>query len=176
MTIPYVYKMININTDEFYIGCRYSEGCHPEESFDIYASSSKLVKDRIRRNPNEWKKIVLYTGNPEKVLLEESSLIKMNINHSLCLNGRNIDGLINIRKKKIKNLPAVDESDINKRLETISSKIKSSRIEQDITCEQLAKAIGIARTTLARIEQGSGNSEISSILKAIQILNIKDIF
>lgn len=47
MTIPYTYLLKFIPTNQFYYGVRFAEGCHPNELFNTYFSSSKIVKRLI---------------------------------------------------------------------------------------------------------------------------------
>ena len=172
MTIPYVYKMINQKTNEYYIGCRYMQGCDPDENFDVYASSSRTVKHMIKNNPINWKKDVLFIGDIEKVQLEESYLIKQYSQDPLCLNGLRQDGTKVSKPKAEIQLPSVDETAIENMLQTLGFKIRQARKDKRISIEALAKAINVSRTTMSRIENGSIGSEIGSVYKAIQVLGI----
>jgi len=44
MTTPYTYLLHHIPTNMFYYGVRYKEGCHPEDFWKNYFTSSNVVK------------------------------------------------------------------------------------------------------------------------------------
>lgn len=172
MTTPYIYKMINVKTGQYYVGCRYTEGCDPNEGFDIYASSSRIVKTMIRSAPQDWIKQVLFTGDTEAVLLEEGYLIKQHIDNPMCLNGLRSDGTKTSKKRQPAQLPDVDETALANTLKELGEKIRKARKNNNATVEELGKAIGVSRATMTRIEQGYSNLEISSVYKALQVLGL----
>lgn len=49
MTIPYTYRIQFIPTGEYYYGVRYAKNCHPNELWVRYFTSSKKVKNLIRK-------------------------------------------------------------------------------------------------------------------------------
>lgn len=173
MTTPYLYKMINKETNQFYIGCRYTEGCDPNESFETYASSSRLVKKMIRDNPDNWEKVILLKGTEELVLLEEGYMIKQNIDNPLCLNGLNGD---RIRPKKgpkpCAPIPELNIEDYNNKLKELGEKIKYVRKSKGIYQQNLADRMGIARSTLLKLETNPEKVEIGTIIKALLLLEI----
>jgi DNA-binding XRE family transcriptional regulator len=173
--MPYLYKMINKETNEFYIGCRYTEGCDPNESFEIYASSSKLVKKMIRDNPEQWEKIILLEGTEELVLLEEGYMIKQNIDNPLCLNGLNGGSIRPKTGRKPKLGMPITELNIheyNNQLKVLSEKIKTVRNSKNISQQNLADKLGISRSTLLRLETNPDKVEMGTIIKALLLLEI----
>lgn len=73
MTTAYIYKWTHIPTNKWYIGCRTKENCHPD---DGYICSSKIVKPLIENALNDWRREILYTGNPADIILLESQLLE----------------------------------------------------------------------------------------------------
>lgn len=47
MTTPYTYLLKHKPTGKVYYGCRFAEGCHPDEFWNTYKTSSKYVKELI---------------------------------------------------------------------------------------------------------------------------------
>jgi hypothetical protein len=76
MTQPYVYKFTHLPTLKWYIGSRWKEGCHPDESFEAYPSSGKLTKKMILANPEEWSKEIIDIGTKEYVLELETIILQ----------------------------------------------------------------------------------------------------
>jgi hypothetical protein len=87
----FVYKWTHLLTGKWYIGCRTAKGCHPE---DGYITSSKLVKNLIKTNPEEWQREILHTGTPEEILNLEVALLEEfdAKNNPLSYNQHNGDG------------------------------------------------------------------------------------
>ena len=52
----------------------------------------------------------------------------------------------------------------------IRNRVKISRIEKDLTQEELAERIGVTRQTIGLIEKGSYNPTISLCLKMCKVL------
>lgn len=46
----YVYRIKHTPSGKFYIGCRYAEGCHPDDLWTSYFTSSSAVKELIARD------------------------------------------------------------------------------------------------------------------------------
>jgi hypothetical protein len=49
MTLPYTYLLKHKPTGKFYYGCRFAEGCNPEEFWVSYKTSSKYVKELVEQ-------------------------------------------------------------------------------------------------------------------------------
>lgn len=49
MTVPYTYLLKHLPTGKVYYGCRFAEGCHPQEFWKSYKTSSKYVKQLIEQ-------------------------------------------------------------------------------------------------------------------------------
>ena len=49
MTIPFTYLIKHVPTNRYYYGVRYKKGCHPNDLWTKYFTSSKKVKGLIRR-------------------------------------------------------------------------------------------------------------------------------
>jgi len=172
MTTPYLYKFTNKETNQYYIGCRYTEGCDPEEGFEVYASSSRIVKKMIRENPTVWEKNILLTGTTELVLLEEGYLIKQHIDNPLCLNGLSSDGTRRKRQPKTNSVPDLDVELYEKQLGNLGERIKKSRITRGYTQQMICDKIGISRSTMSNIEKSVGTTEIGIVLKAMQVVGL----
>ena len=171
---PYVYKVTHKYTGQYYYGCRYTEGCSPTESFDIYATSSWGVKQMIRSAPQEWTKEVLFEGNKETVLIEEASLIKLATNDYLCLNGNTL--VNSVRRKKEKPTLSFDESKVNNLLKEIGNLIRSTRKAKGINATELSKASKISRVTLHRIEKGYDSIAMGSVFNVLVVLELEELF
>ena len=48
-TIPFTYLLKHINTNKYYYGVRFKKGCHPNDLWTKYFTSSKRVKALIRK-------------------------------------------------------------------------------------------------------------------------------
>ena len=107
-TIPlsYVYKITNIETNEFYIGSRTCKEVRtirtPEQDLLIHYYTSSPLKHQISESPEKFKGEILFRSNESilnpKTNKEESVsywyeqlLIKENIKNPLCLNKHYID-------------------------------------------------------------------------------------
>jgi hypothetical protein len=98
--LPYVYKITNIITEEFYIGSRYQNvklGLRPEKDIGVtYFTSGKLEK-QFKQNPNNFIKEILFTDiNVDIVYTSEQNYIKEHIKNPLCLNKQYTDSQGNI--------------------------------------------------------------------------------
>lgn len=85
---PYVYKLTDIKTGEFYIGVRYANTVTPELDLGIkYFSSSKVIKQRGFLNFE--KEIVQTFNNKNSAIDLESKLIEEAWGNPLLLNRHN---------------------------------------------------------------------------------------
>lgn len=50
MNVPYTYLIKHVPSDSVYYGVRYARDCHPFDLWDTYFTSSRHVKDLIRRD------------------------------------------------------------------------------------------------------------------------------
>jgi hypothetical protein len=57
----------------WYLGCRWKDGCYPLET--CYFTSSKIVKPKIRANPDDWIREILLLGNPCQVVQIEHNFL-----------------------------------------------------------------------------------------------------
>lgn len=87
-TQPYVYYIYHRPTRQYYIGCRYAKGCHPNELWKTYFTSSKRIHKLIQEFGYDsfshfcWEKC----NTREEVLLLEEKLIKSCYKEDNCLN------------------------------------------------------------------------------------------
>jgi hypothetical protein len=58
----------------WYVGSRTARGCHPD---DGYICSSKIVKNLIEQNPEEWERTIVETGDPQTMYDLESLILQM---------------------------------------------------------------------------------------------------
>jgi hypothetical protein len=89
---PYVYKITNKETGEFYIGSRVANvklELTPEEDFGVvYFTSGKLEK-QFKQNPNLFKTQIIYRYDDYNVCYwYEQLTIRENIKDEKCINGR----------------------------------------------------------------------------------------
>lgn len=128
----YVYKITNINTNEFYIGYRTcSKSISPLDDLGvIYFTSGKLQKS-FRENPNDYTKEILCTFNKKNdAYLHEQKIISKNISNPLCKN-------INVNSKAyLDNF--ITENTVNNKL-SLSKQRKIKRKEEN-TKKRAAKA------------------------------------
>lgn len=74
MTIAYIYKWTHIPTLKWYIGSRTSRNCHPG---DGYICSSGLVKPLIKDSPDDWKREIIFTGDPIDIRNLEGEILSL---------------------------------------------------------------------------------------------------
>lgn len=91
MYYPYVYKITNIETDEFYIGYRSAnvrfKRTPIEDLLIHYFTSSKTMKFKIKANPDKFKGEILFSfDDTDIVYWYEQVSIKQQISNSLCMN------------------------------------------------------------------------------------------
>ena len=149
---------------------------HPvtKEPFYIGKGTQDRAYER-RDRPEKWRNIIsslkaegltysieiLHICDSEEIALalEKSEIAKY-------------DHLTNIRE----NYTAVEVTDVpsfEKDLQYLGRQIRDARSGQDIRAYELAKALGISRVTLMKIEEGKGiNSEIGIILKILHKLGL----
>lgn len=73
MTTAYVYKWTHLPTMKYYIGSKTSRGCHPN---DGYICSSKSIKPHIEKNPQEWQRTIIATGQPNEMYKLETDILQ----------------------------------------------------------------------------------------------------
>lgn len=90
-TQAYLYKWTHISSGMWYIGCRTSKGCHPE---DGYLCSSTLIKPLLIESPTKWSREILCISNPEYIINLESNYLHIldAKNDPLSFNQHNGDG------------------------------------------------------------------------------------
>ena len=82
--IPYVYKVTNIITGQFYIGMKVTPG---EIGIDYFTSSTnKEFKSDFKKNPTKYFCEKLFMGDQQEVALKESELISTYKDDPLILN------------------------------------------------------------------------------------------
>lgn len=76
MTKAYLYRWTQLSTGKWYEGSRTKSGCHPD---DGYICSSRIVKESIRKNPNDWNRQILVIGSSPYIRnLETARLQNLN--------------------------------------------------------------------------------------------------
>ncbi len=147
MTIPYTYLLKFLPTAHVYYGVRFREGCHPNELFKTYFSSSKTVKTLIEHyGANSFEYTIRKTFNNKKdaVIWEQKVLLRIKAaeKHFFLNKSNNMKGIIrgvgnynwvynNQTKKRIlllKGLPIPVGFNIGKGPEKIFGKIIISNI------------------------------------------------
>ena len=102
-----VYKVINLITNEYYIGVHKTTDC-----FDNYLGSGIHIKNQIKKYGKEnFKKEILFEYNNEfQAYQKEIQLVEENINNKLCLNigpggigGAKFEGKHHTNETKLKN-------------------------------------------------------------------------
>lgn len=98
MTIAYVYIWTEIATGKWYVGARGAKGCHPD---DGYICSSKVVRPLIQKSPENWRREILHTGEPETIFFIEAQILSsLNAKGDpLSFNKHNGDGKWSMRGK-----------------------------------------------------------------------------
>lgn len=93
--LPYVYKIIKKDTNEFYIGCRYAnvkDGLKPENDILVKYFTSSKIRNIIKKNPDNFRVEILFRCGEGKVAYwYEQLLIKEQIKNKKCLNKHYID-------------------------------------------------------------------------------------
>ena len=158
--LPYVYKITNKSTGEFYIGSRYknvkSNRCANDDLFIFYFTSSKM-KTQMKTNPENFIYEILFQYEDYDVCFwYEQILIREFIKNENCINGQYIDpdknskifshsGSLEVRRKISKaNTGKVRSNEVKEKLRIIHS----SRPRQSHKMETKLK---ISKTLSGRI-------------------------
>lgn len=72
---PYAYLLEDIATGRKYIGCRFAKGCDPSDLGVSYFTSSVVVSELFKSEPERFLKSILMTGTAEEVIEFEKKLI-----------------------------------------------------------------------------------------------------
>lgn len=100
MILPYVYKLTNMETKEFYIGMRSANKVIAEEDLGFhYFSSSKAVKNNFHFFEKE---IIAIFFDQESAFMFENALIKENFSNVLCLNKHYQNSMSSFSMKGVK--------------------------------------------------------------------------
>jgi hypothetical protein len=74
MTQAFVYVWTHLPSMMWYVGSHTAKDCHPN---DGYICHSKKIKPLIIANPTEWKRTVVQLGQPEDMVLLESTIQRL---------------------------------------------------------------------------------------------------
>ena len=87
---PYVYRIKNRITSEFYYGCKYAKNCHPSTFWKEYFTSSGTIAEKLLEHAADlWDtKIIKICKTPKEALALEGKLIKRTIKSKFSLNFR----------------------------------------------------------------------------------------
>ncbi|MGB0930597.1 MAG: helix-turn-helix domain-containing protein [Chitinophagales bacterium] len=74
-----------------------------------------------------------------------------------------------------KGSPKREEYELNLKMDLIGEMIKKTRQERNLTQEELGKLIGVQKAQISKLEKGTKNVTIATILKVFQALkaNVK---
>ena len=170
MTKPYVYKMINKVSGEFYYGSRTKEGCNPEESFDVYSTSNKLVSTLIKENQNLWEKEIVFVGTKDDVLFTELQLIKKNTHNTLSLNR------VTFSHYRQSFISEINESEYDEMFTKLGFRLKIARLKRKISQKEVCRILNISRATFQRVEAGCDTVAIGTYIKYLTYLGFEDEF
>jgi DNA-binding XRE family transcriptional regulator len=170
MTKPYVYKMINKVSGEFYYGSRTKEGCNPKESFDVYSTSNKLVSTLIQENQNLWDKEIVFVGTKDDVLFTELQLIKKNTNEALSLNR------VTFSHYRQSFISEINESEYEEMFTKLGFRLKMARLKRKIPQKEVCRILNISRATFQRVEAGCDTVAIGTYIKYLTYLGFGDEF
>jgi hypothetical protein len=170
MKTPYVYKVINKASEEFYYGSRISTDCDTEEDFNIYATSNSVVGNMIKDSPHLWEKHIEFTGNKDDVLYTELQLIKKHLHHPLSLNR------VTFNHYRTSFVTEINEAEFYEMFEKLGFRLKMARIKRRIGQNSISKILGISRATLQRIELGCDRVAIGTYIKYLTYLGFGDEF
>jgi hypothetical protein len=98
--IPYVYVVKNKTTGLKYLGVRYAKGCHPDDLWVTYFTSSSLIKkliDTYGKNDFYVKVIHKYPSCPETAILREAKYFPYIKQREDYLNACFSSGIIDLR-------------------------------------------------------------------------------
>ena len=170
MTKPYVYKMINKVSGEFYYGSMTKEGCNPEESFDVYSTSNKLVSTLIKENQNLWEKEIVFVGTKDDVLFTELQLIKKNTHDTLSLNR------VTFSHYRQSFISEINESEYDEMFTKLGFRLKIARLKRKISQKEVCRILNISRATFQRVESGCDTVAIGTYIKYLTYLGFGDEF
>ena len=170
MTKPYVYKMINKVSGEFYYGSRTKEGCNPEESFDVYSTSNKLVSTLILENQNLWDKKIVFVGTKDDVLFTELQLIKKTTNDALSLNR------VTFSHYRQSFISEINDNEYEEMFTKLGFRLKMARLKRKISQKEVCKILNISRATFQRVESGCDTVAIGTYIKYLTYLGFGDEF
>jgi DNA-binding XRE family transcriptional regulator len=170
MTKPYVYKMINKVSGEFYYGSRTKEGCNPEESFDVYSTSNKLVSTLILENQNLWDKKIVFVGTKDDVLFTELQLIKKTTNDALSLNR------VTFSHYRQSFISEINDNEYEEMFTKLGFRLKIARLKRKISQKEVCKILNISRATFQRVEAGCDTVAIGTYIKYLTYLGFGDEF
>lgn len=170
MTTPYVYKVINKISGEFYCGSRTCNGCDPKESFDVYSTSNKLVSSFIKENPNLWEKEIVFTGSVDDVLFTELELIKKNKDHPLCLNR------VSFNHYRQSFIQEINELEYDEMFKKLGFRLKLARLKRKIPQKEACRVLNISRATFQRLEAGCDTVAFGTYIKYLTYLGFADEF
>jgi hypothetical protein len=74
MTQAFVYLWTHLPSMMWYVGSHTAKDCHPN---DGYICHSKKIKPLIISNPTEWKRTIVQLGQPEDMVLLESTIQRL---------------------------------------------------------------------------------------------------
>jgi hypothetical protein len=170
MTTPYVYKVVNKISGEFYCGSRVCDGCDPKESFDVYSTSNKLVSSFIKENPNLWEKEIVFTGSVDYVLFTELELIKKNKDHPLCLNR------VSFNHYRQSFIQEINELEYDEMFKKLGFRLKLARLKRKIPQREACRVLNISRATFQRLEAGCDTVAFGTYIKYLTYLGFGDEF
>jgi len=81
-TIPYTYLITHIPSQKVYYGVRFAKGCHPDDLFKKYFTSSKIVKQLIQEDGPEAFSIEIrktFTDKEQAINWENKVLKRMHV-------------------------------------------------------------------------------------------------
>jgi hypothetical protein len=114
--IYYVYKIVNKETKEFYIGYRSTRG-NPEKDLGVRYFTSGVLKQHFKDNVDSYDKHILYSGeNERKAFWNEQQFIMQSFGNVLC---RNRHYSVRVKSQTVESLTKnskVKESDYKKRI------------------------------------------------------------
>lgn len=98
--IPYVYIVKNKTTGLKYLGVRYAKGCHPDDLWKTYFTSSSLIKTLINAYGKEdfYIKIIhKYPNQPDQAIIREAKYFPFIKEREDYLNACFSSGIIDLR-------------------------------------------------------------------------------
>lgn len=170
MGTPYTYKMINKISGEFYYGSRVCDACNPNEGFDVYSTSNKLVSTLIKENQNLWKKEIVFIGAKDDVLFTELDLIRKNLDNPLSLNR------ITFNHYRQSFISEINETEYEEMFTKLGYRLKLARLKRKIGQKEVSKILNISRATFQRVEDGCDTVAIGTYIKYLTYLGFGNEF